>query len=1022
MDSSFINFLEEEKKTNNTETPNVYHSYTFKINKFDQIHFLSGNESAIYIFKTLRDKIYKEYVRQFNKSKLNVKIFLVDLLTNKIITESTLKINNERDLRNQSNKIINLTRDDYDSLAYFQQPGKYAVFFIRDKNNLKPKKLIQKYLDNQNDTSKHCFFDPILVHLSLRYKEAKTDKTRKNISCLFNTATNLKKQYSNGVEESNIKDIADKLNVNIIIKDLFDNIQFQYTKYKQKTFYYTNVYKNHLEISLCQNSKAIVTVDNQQEMINILNNHQYAIYTKNERLNTLHSISTSKYIYQYTNPSREAMREHIKQIKDLSIDAVRYPFLTNFLRSGNNVSNAINYKNPKTFQSLINKHSVKYIDQIKSYAQFKNCNYYQGFPNRISQFRKVNIKSNQIKNFLKQNQGVFRVKILNNTNLDNNTRQHFNKLQYAIPHKQYSFTSPELLFLHDLGIQFQITHGAYSTKTYHLNVTDQMLNLKEQIHPDQKPVSMYKILFGKLGYVPNTEKLYTKVTKEMAENIINNNEYNKNAISYINNELSIEKPVKYAPHFVHMAAYIPAYSRIQVLQQLIKFNYKDTIRMNLDGLYVIDRNNLSNEDFQDKYLDNTFTIKEFSSIHDQSSNELFTNYIDTINLPTADPRDLSHINFNLGPGGSGKTFYNITDKGLIDTLFVAPSWKLATSKRDEYLKYNGYSNLDNYEKQLHFPITTLQKLSGQDGYKYEFKQLQFHTLKEIKEYYLKDFNVKLSTKDIKNNPTFKDLRNTTNKYSCKPYYFDNGFPANIIIDECSMISSSRLHLIYKQYSNNSNIILCGDINYQLNPISGDTIKINDYDFSEDYGTLGKPNIEYFNTDYRSKDDTIKKLKLKLREYITDCNNSTRNITKSQECRICSKVAAALVKDKILRTISPVNVKHLYDYTKDIILCRTHREKDTWNNEFQDKPKYYVVRQGKILDKYHYNGEIIIYEKHPDEIPSNIINRHGYTVHSIQGETFTGRIFIDIREQKFDFKMFYTAISRAKKIDQLYLII
>jgi ATP-dependent exoDNAse (exonuclease V) alpha subunit len=47
-------------------------------------------------------------------------------------------------------------------------------------------------------------------------------------------------------------------------------------------------------------------------------------------------------------------------------------------------------------------------------------------------------------------------------------------------------------------------------------------------------------------------------------------------------------------------------------------------------------------------------------------------------------------------------------------------------------------------------------------------------------------------------------------------------------------------------------------------------------------------------------------------------------------------------------------------------------------------------------------------------------RHHFTTHSIQGETIETKIFIDCSKM-FDSRMFYTAISRARKLDQLYII-
>ena len=48
-------------------------------------------------------------------------------------------------------------------------------------------------------------------------------------------------------------------------------------------------------------------------------------------------------------------------------------------------------------------------------------------------------------------------------------------------------------------------------------------------------------------------------------------------------------------------------------------------------------------------------------------------------------------------------------------------------------------------------------------------------------------------------------------------------------------------------------------------------------------------------------------------------------------------------------------------------------------------------------------------------------RHGFTVHSVQGLTFDYKIFIDLRGMGLN-RMVYTAISRAKTIEQIFLVI
>lgn len=70
----------------------------------------------------------------------------------------------------------------------------------------------------------------------------------------------------------------------------------------------------------------------------------------------------------------------------------------------------------------------------------------------------------------------------------------------------------------------------------------------------------------------------------------------------------------------------------------------------------------------------------------------------------------------------------------------------------------------------------------------------------------------------------------------------------------------------------------------------------------------------------------------------------------------------------------------------MIICNTHVQKDNYTNIFKAKPeldKYYITN-----NKSHgyYNGDIIM-DKLPSTIlPSSYEVRHGYTIHSIQGET------------------------------------
>jgi hypothetical protein len=117
-----------------------------------------------------------------------------------------------------------------------------------------------------------------------------------------------------------------------------------------------------------------------------------------------------------------------------------------------------------------------------------------------------------------------------------------------------------------------------------------------------------------------------------------------------------------------------------------------------------------------------------------------------------------------------------------------------------------------------------------------------------------------------------------------------------------------------------------------------------------------------------------------------------------------------------RLINLDKLKELYDIN-DMILSGTKILKDVYTDIFKGKfemKKLYITSNSRQYS----NGEIIITNDKPLGVSSE--ERYCYTTHSIQGETAYDKLFIDISKM-FDERMFYTALSRAMYLDQIYLI-
>lgn len=211
----------------------------------------------------------------------------------------------------------------------------------------------------------------------------------------------------------------------------------------------------------------------------------------------------------------------------------------------------------------------------------------------------------------------------------------------------------------------------------------------------------------------------------------------------------------------------------------------------------------------------------------------------------------------------------------------------------------------------------------------------------------------------------------------------------LIVDEVSMLSQNQKLKLFELYGD-MKIIFCGDLGYQLPCIEGEEMGIDGFD-----------NIVRHTTDYRCKCPLLKTIKNDLRLMI-EYNRPVEEINHLTITEF----------EKLGRVISVSELKNMYN-VNDMILAGTNSVKDFYTNMFLGKDKYYITENNRL----YCNGDIVIGSK-PENTKCE--ERHCFTAHSIQGETATHKLFID-SSKMFDSRMFYTAISRAKTLDQIYII-
>ena len=778
------------------------------------------------------------------------------------------------------------------------------VLSVDDKFN---KSFLKQYF---KDGITHCVFTPIKEWATTKLNEAITKQTKSRYNVILKDLKILEEKYKDGVPDDAISEICNKLQVDINIDLPFCENQFiegKSIKKRLKLFKFMNTRLNHVELNEITNLDTFEIVS-RKELLELKAelDFQGTFYTYKKDLKNICSISTLKNHWKINNEFSETISkfELDNGLNFCKIDDIDNYDLSQF------ILNATNYNETVDFCDLkkINIDSINHIDMEKAYANFMKCSFYQGFLGKITDFR----KTNKIEGV-----GIYKI-----TNLDfsqcskNDFIKYNNIMEIYIDNNQY--TSAELNFLTSMNIKYDIVCGCWGVKELHFQFNDDMLYKKDEhgcsYYAKWAGVCDSHILENKFWI--KCDKNYFDIIKENCGNSINDKPI---ARWYENNEGSICFPKKHNYHLGHITAFITAYQRLSVIEQLLEIDYNNVIRVCVDGIYYKQENVI---------LKNVFRIKTEKNFNNVASGGYIDKaYKQKLIIEGYEGRKHFCKELHLGEGGCGKTYYNCNDRGLQRVMFLSPSWKLAICKKKE----TDYINCSVWARAL----------SG----------------------------------DPEKITYIKEKANV------------------LIIDEVSMLSDYQKQQLFNTFGD-MKLIFCGDLGYQLPCIEG-----------EEMTTEGFDNIVRHNEDYRCKDEVLRTVKKSLR-YMIENKYST------------SEINQWVIKQfKIFnRCISVEKLREMY-CIEDMILSGTNEVKDYYTNMFKGKfnsEKYYITENNRL----YCNGEIVIANEKPEKINSEV--RHCFTTHSIQGETAYHNLFID-SSKMFDSRMFYTAISRAKSINQIYII-
>ena len=806
----------------------------------------------------------------------------------------------------------------------FIYPEETAVFgmypngtlYIYEGEEFTPKqfnKIKQTFKDADNGL---CVFNPIRKWATEKYEDAiekKNKSTKSRYNIVLQNIKELEEKYPNGVSEDNIDNICNTLQIDISIEKPLCDIKFMICKSIKKAlkhFRYLNTRLNHVELNeYVLNEKADIV--SRKELLKLKKelDENKIYYTFNKDLTNISKINTLQKVYSVGNEMNDCFNqfEIDTGLLNCKIDDIANKELSSFINFGTHYNGTVDFKNVNEYDI----ENIFHIDMSKAYTQYKHCNYYEGFLGKVTDFRLTDCI-----------QGVGLYYIYDLVIPESKFKIYNDTLKIYQSHNIY--TSAELNYLqYEWKCSFKISYGCWGVKPLDFDFSDDMINGK-----NDDGNSYYALWTGKCDSHYLQKKTWINGDKDIANMIAENT--TANIECYENGEICIKYNKKHNYHLGHITAFITAYQRLNVLEQLERIDYDNIIRVCVDGIYTINKFDECicsfriKNDIKDKTLANVAGESYISNLIQSGyvyGDNKFTDIPEYMQWSLGDYRKHNNKELHIGAGGNGKTHRNLIDNGLVNLMYVSPSWKLARNKKNEY----GCN------------VTVWARLITEDP----------EMISLIKRY----SNV-------------------------------------LLIDECSMMMEEQRLKIFELYAD-MKIIFCGDLGYQLSSFNGEEMK-----------PIGFDEIIQNNINYRCKDK-------KLLELLTDIRIMIGYVRPVYE--INDFVYDFFKKHN--RVINNETLQKLYK-VDDMILVGTNNVKDEYSKMFSSIEKYYCKENNRLYS----NGDIIIGSK-PD-CKSEL--RHAYTTHSIQGETAHYNLFIE-SSKMFDARMFYTAISRAKTLEQIYII-
>jgi hypothetical protein len=503
---------------------------------------------------------------------------------------------------------------------------------------VKAKKIKQSYREG----TAHCVFTPLIHTWSQKpskYQETMLKKVTKQANLWGDKP----------VPHDEMETLAKLLKTTIKINDPIGNPFIIFNPGGDRTCVVSNTRKNHVDETVDDKPIFPITYRDAINKIYSLKDGEVVEGSFTDPIR-IHSFTE---IHEIVNPMKEYIDEITNLIPNISFDASTYPEINEFILESRIINSGT-----LRFQEQYDEH----YDLEKAYTQFHLTKYYRNFLGIIHQWRTFTFPPTI--NFLKEHVGIYKATIVSPSPLA--------KMLGFEKNKSYILPSPEWEFHRDTKTEFTITQGLYGS-TFDFRFPHS--STKEVSLRNEKLNKPFRIFAGQCSAKINEhdKKTYAvKSTPEFATHLrtlYKDVDYDE---EYGCARINIEHKKVYTRH--HMLSFITSYTRIVMMEEMLKFDIKNLSGITLDGLY-----------FKGKAPKNLIPqFRPKPAI--MSSNSSVNWYMPTTNIYNFPPFS---PNFNIntfleGAGGSGKTDRILKDKGFNSVIYASPTHDLGKTKVDEY--------------------------------------------------------------------------------------------------------------------------------------------------------------------------------------------------------------------------------------------------------------------------------------------------------------------------------------------------